>query len=402
MKKILLSALLLSTSVLFAQKKMVYEVSHNYSDASTLNSIDSIAYDYAWNMGVISSHELNFTILGNAPVYLWQYKHPTLDYTTRTFYGAPSYPLGMYWSSTKTYNGNNLCTSDEGAGYRDLYTYTASNLIATETSETESSPGVWDVQERHEYYYDAQNRIVKHVYFDGSVGYNTAIDSAYYDGLTENIAIFKHFESSDGVTFNIKEQSDTYWVSGHPDYVNYFEDDDADPMTPIVFSLKGIYTYVGSNCSNFKVYPVVMGTPQSTVVAQWDYTYGGNSKIASESQTGGFGVYENYYTYDADGLLLTIDRRTDDGAGLYTNQFLEFGYENVAGLKENEMKLSVYPNPASDYISLPIANENIFIYSSSGNMVLRHNGGQKIDVSYLPSGIYTLVSSKGKATFIKQ
>ena len=61
-----------------------------------------------------------------------------------------------------------------------------------------------------------------------------------YDGLTENIAIFKHFESSDGVTFNIKEQSDTYWVSGHPDYVNYFEDDDADPMTPIVFSLKGI------------------------------------------------------------------------------------------------------------------------------------------------------------------
>lgn len=402
MKKILLTTISLTALFSFSQKKMVYEVEHNYSDAVTLSSIDSTAYDYVWNMGVISSHELKFSIFGDAPVYLWQYQHPNLDYTTRSIYGAANYPLNLNWSSTKTYNATNLCTSDEGTGYRDLYTYTTNNLLATETSESETSPGVWEVLERHEFYYDALDRIVKHVYFDGGVGYNTSIDSAYYDGTTENIAIYKHFESNDGINFNIIEQSDTYWTSGNPDYVNYFEDDDNNPTTPIVWSLQGNYTFSGSNCTSFKVHPVAMGMPQVSVVAQWDYTYGGNSKLASEVQSGGFGNYENYFTYDSDGLLTTVDRRTDDGNGMYTEQFIEYGYESVAGIEEKTIEVIVYPNPATDYLIVPVSNENISIYSMGGNLMMTHNGGEKVDISRLRPGVYLLATSLGKVTFTKQ
>lgn len=378
-----------------AQNKLTAEVKRSYSDPVTLNNIDSIYYSYQWDMGVINAHAPEFGIFNDAPVYLWQYNHPTLDYTTRDFWSGTSLPLTMNWSSTKTYNANGLCTMDAGSGYRELYTYTAAGKIETFTAEFEVSPGVWEVAEKRDYFYDVSNRLIAQHYFDGGSGFYTQKDSLWYDASTTNIVKNKHYESTDGVVFNIFNQADIYWTAGHPDYINYFEDDDSDPNTPIVWFLQGNYTFPGAWCTKFEAHLIVMGTPDPSVIAQWDYSYNGSGQLTSDLQTGAFGSQRLDYTYQADGLLETIDRQEDQGSGLFTVDFTQFYYTDVAGIEEQEIAFSVFPNPTTDVVTLTEKFDMIRVLDMNGQLMILQRNTDSIDLSQLANGTYVLQVSKG-------
>ncbi len=81
---------------------------------------------------------------------------------------------------------------------------------------------------------------------------------------------------------------------------------------------------------------------------------------------------------------------------------------NVRQLEGNASALQIYPNPVTDYIvliHLPEGENNVSIYSVSGNLVLNvqiDSAGEKIDVAHLQRGMYILKVNGQTAKFIKQ
>lgn len=400
MKKPLLFAMLVIGLSSTAQMKLTSAVLKNYSDAITLDMIDSTQYNYTWNMGIMNSHSPEFTIFGNAPVYLFQYDRPTLDYTTREIWSASNYPLSQVWGSTKTYNGSNLCTSDEGIGFRELFTYSTSGKLATHTYESETSPGIWEVQERMDYFYDASDRLIANYRYDGGLSFYTNKDSVWYDGTTNNVTIKKYYESADGLTFDLISKSETFWAAGKPDYAKYYEDEDSDPLTPVTWLINAEYTFSGNNCTKIEAFAVIAGMPTTTILAQWDYSFNGSNQLTSDVQSGGFGDARADYTYQANGLLETIDSQQDQGSGMYTYRFEKFHYTNVAGLTEENIDFQVYPNPTVDKVVLSQTYDQVQVYTMNGQLVLSQKNTNLVDLSSFEAGNYliTVSSSKGTGT----
>jgi len=87
-----------------------------------------------------------------------------------------------------------------------------------------------------------------------------------------------------------------------------------------------------------------------------------------------------------------------------------FGSELATGIAEpfsvSPSLLTIYPNPARDYINLqlpgnqPFSRYEIFIFNVSGKMVYKqHQGNQPIDISNLPKGLYLLKVSGDSKTY---
>jgi hypothetical protein len=116
-----------------------------------------------------------------------------------------------------------------------------------------------------------------------------------------------------------------------------------------------------------------------------------------------------------------IDYNPDD----YTNDFKELVYfkkgeeewgemQTIVGLKEFDQKdqIVIYPNPASDYISIQsYENTIIQIYNSTGQLLLSDKTNStisQIKVSSFPSGVYfvSLLDEEGfsigKLKFLKR
>ena len=74
----------------------------------------------------------------------------------------------------------------------------------------------------------------------------------------------------------------------------------------------------------------------------------------------------------------------------YNEEIVRFftGTLDVTDINEQpETKSTIYPNPASDYISVDVKGE-VCIYDLCGKLVLQTNNTSRIDVSSLPNGMY--------------
>jgi hypothetical protein len=318
-----------------------------------------------------------------------------------------SFPLNLFTTATKTYNANNQCLSEVQDGYRELFTYTASGKIATHTFEFEQSPGVWEVSESKTYSYDALDRLIAVRQFDGFEGFDTQIDSAWYDGTTENVTTKKYFESLDGITFYEMGRSVTYWSAGRPNYVNYYEDNDSDPLTPVEWLAQANYNYTAINCTSITAYLVIMGVPQTTVIGEWNYTFNTANIPTQISQSGGFGERRTTFTYDADYFLTSTVDEEDEGSGMYIYRNREFYYMSAVGLNENSsVELTLYPNPVIDQLHLPSTYIQVTVYDLSGSVLIRQKGTSTVDVSHLKAGHYFIHATSGHGTatapFVKQ
>ncbi|MFT5892733.1 MAG: beta-glucanase (GH16 family), partial [Dokdonia sp.] len=67
-------------------------------------------------------------------------------------------------------------------------------------------------------------------------------------------------------------------------------------------------------------------------------------------------------------------------------------------------KFSVYPNPASDFISIKTVEniDRVELYSILGQLVNKNNGTKQIDTKYLKSGLYLLKIYSGNNTVTKK
>lgn len=406
MKTTLLSIFSLAALFAVGQRKLAADRTTYYNEDGSINWIDSNAYNYNWDMGFLTEHRPVFGIVGDAPVYLWQYERLNVNYTTSLHSGGSSYPLMTGGISTKSYNANGQCISNISGNYREFYTYTTSGKVETYTSEYLDGPDTWEVSEMLTYSYDGLDRIVSIVQYDGWSGYDIGIDSTFYVGSTLDIAMKKYYSSEDGIDFYEEGRSVTVWSSGRPDYVDYFEDDDSDPLTPPVWFVRGNYVYAGNNLTSLNAYLVVNDVPQTDIVSQWTFTYNSANLPLQSSQNGAFGDWRTNYVYDAQNFLTSITDEENSGSGYQVFRQTAFYYVNTSGIEEQVLDLSVYPNPTSEILFLPGTFDEVTVYDLSGNVLIRQKNTSSIEVSRLGSGNYVIqaISDKGLAVtrFVKQ
>ncbi|WNJ20638.1 LamG-like jellyroll fold domain-containing protein [Pontibacter sp. G13] len=84
------------------------------------------------------------------------------------------------------------------------------------------------------------------------------------------------------------------------------------------------------------------------------------------------------------------------------------GLNNSSVLKPVELPINVYPNPTSDLLHVDLPNATsarIYIYSEIGQLVMDHSfygGTTQLDLSNLPTGVYTLKLQAKNAQAIRK
>ena len=113
-----------------------------------------------------------------------------------------------------------------------------------------------------------------------------------------------------------------------------------------------------------------------------------------------FGNYQDV-DYIVKHFAATIDSVVDIA-------FLSMPYQLTSAVDEAETNSTVlYPNPVKEYIFLTKINTvnyrgNIEIFSLDGKKVLESEYREKIDVSFLQSGVYILKTNNSSIKFIKE
>ncbi|MDD3152634.1 MAG: T9SS type A sorting domain-containing protein, partial [Bacteroidales bacterium] len=108
--------------------------------------------------------------------------------------------------------------------------------------------------------------------------------------------------------------------------------------------------------------------------------------------------------YQEDGQTGTFVMNNDsDGTdNLYKAMFVDI--DGIIGIKEyqdatSNIELSVYPNPASDYVSIELTEAaNVTIYNSIGQVVksVEHQGGVlEINTNNFNTGVYFVNANNG-------
>jgi hypothetical protein len=108
-------------------------------------------------------------------------------------------------------------------------------------------------------------------------------------------------------------------------------------------------------------------------------------------------------------LLLTLNNGSTETFGLSTIQKLYFDLQTsvTENTPPNECKLTVFPNPVENAISIqniPEGTTSVFIYRVDGKLLLKtqiSSEKETIDVSNLKCGLYMIVANGEAVKFIK-
>ncbi|MGL5888962.1 MAG: T9SS type A sorting domain-containing protein, partial [Bacteroidia bacterium] len=92
---------------------------------------------------------------------------------------------------------------------------------------------------------------------------------------------------------------------------------------------------------------------------------------------------------------------------LSQNVFMLLGCPfTTVGMSETQINTNpeVFPNPASDYITLSgfAANEPVAVYSAQGQLMMRCVAGNTINISELPAGLYVIRSQRKSVRVLKR
>ncbi|MDX1653127.1 MAG: T9SS type A sorting domain-containing protein [Brumimicrobium sp.] len=408
MKRILLLVMICASTGLVAQKKVTSKTIQWYSAANTLDYIDSNAYTYASFKGSITANEPEFRLEKDGLVIAWGFYEPTINYTTKENWGNSSYPLYLNQTSNKSYNAFHQCLEEETANsFKILYTYTSQGDIATVT-EQYFTGSVWETYNVKTYEYDAQGRLIHRFldeYQSGSP-IQTKRDTIEYQGSSNNMIRVISYTSTNGTDFDPTDETINTWSGNTISTVDYFLDDDGDPVTPLLHYIQGQYQYSGSTLTGLDVYLVSGGVP-TTMFGQFTYTYNGQGQLTVETATG-FEERITTFTYDTEGFLTEKEDQVDEGAGFYVRQRERYYYQNTAGLVNDVIEASVYPVPAENLLTVKTSSviTEMVVYSMDGKKLMSQTGNDNtLDVSGLARGNYILhvFTSEGKASvkFVK-
>ena len=93
-------------------------------------------------------------------------------------------------------------------------------------------------------------------------------------------------------------------------------------------------------------------------------------------------------------IHIPVGTLADYQSAPYWNEFTNFIEDDLMSVDENEaspIQISVYPNPAKDYVKIEGAEAvEVQVYNAVGQMVKTIQGSNEINVSGLAEGVYLL------------
>ena len=84
---------------------------------------------------------------------------------------------------------------------------------------------------------------------------------------------------------------------------------------------------------------------------------------------------------------------TKGGCMSVVSDSFKYTVSGTNSIKSNQRKFGIYPNPADKELNIDMENETNFkvnIFNISGNRVLEFENQNKINVSYIASGLYII------------
>jgi hypothetical protein len=206
-----------------------------------------------------------------------------------------------------------------------------------------------------------------------------------------------------------------------------YEAKNLDEVTPYYFRIKGENEFYTSSYFEGKdttfispqmALPATEVTPDS-FIANWKYLLGTDSCLLQVSDndfasfvTGYEGLIVKSGSKSISGLEqekiyhYRVKRFKSNKASDFSNAI---AVNIITGLEESQLKVEVYPNPVSDYLSINLPgtqqNANVIIHSVKGEIVANYQIEQttsEIGLQSLPNGIYILtVTSAGNSKTFK-
>jgi hypothetical protein len=152
-------------------------------------------------------------------------------------------------------------------------------------------------------------------------------------------------------------------------------------------------------------------TPNYVTQLTKEHLVGVNSILSAEAIAGGENANDyGYYPVgqSSDAIIMSSNLNTTAEKTLYDDILYTKGTTQVLNVAKNELlTVSMYPNPTSDYLFVNGLNSNTsYKISDSLGRILKtdkvETTSNKIDVSFLPNGIYFLqVNGYKSNTFVK-
>ena len=387
-----------------AQQRLLSMKKYDYNGFSTAGG-DSSVFIYGNNPGTLSSNEPVFEFDGT--FFNWFYIKPLIKCDIEYRFGGSSstpfdtinYQLtaGLVTSNQSTLNPT-----------KNLYAYnTNNNLVSSEKQVLYSFSPNWQTESKEEYeYYSNGLKSVTRKYFSDQI-LLISVDSMFYN---ENNKLIKFkstdFNISTGQPTNIFESIISYNGNEVSNVKTFFGSSFTFFNLQLNWDID--YTYSAAKVSQ------ITGTDIGGATVLINYTYDIlNQKIRSviSYQNGTLDRMEEY-EYDNNGFITKEKLQTSSSPGvLYVTDENKFYYEQSTlstGIYENS-NFSVFPNPASDQISIE-ANEYLMgnefaIYNSIGESVRKGSITSKktvVNLNDLPNGIYILSINNQIYKVIKQ
>jgi hypothetical protein len=221
-----------------------------------------------------------------------------------------------------------------------------------------------------------------------------------YDGNSDNVSRSINYSSDDGINFYPSEEAIITNSNNQPNSLEYYEDDDSDPTNPLDHLFHAEYTYTNNELTSIDIYPIIQGSPGSTLAGQFVYEYNADGKVTKRTTTG---VDEEIITiaYDSDNFADSVTYEyPDNNQNFYIDEIQRFYYQNTASVETalSKTAITLFPNPTRDFVQVESDEDisEIIVFNGLGQKVLQQTGSTAVDLSAFTKGVYTFLVSTPK------
>lgn len=404
MKSILLFSFITINLLAFGQKRLTSQVTYSYEMNGTIYGIDSIQKVFASQQAGINSFSPTFLFDGTFHNYSLFQESSNFNVSPdqSLFYGGTSHPLTYSVTYTNLLSNGLVTQTSSGGNWRTIHEYDMQGNKTKETTQI-SDNGTWIPVDSTTYTFDIiGNQLTRSTYdvmtLDALVYADT---STYVSGTNQLSKFISYLPVVFGGNLEPNQQTVISYNGTQIDFEDYSYNFGSGGLEWIN---QAIYEYINNKPVNYSLYDVqnnvVAASPNEITLFQSNAQnlHQADVKMTASGDT----LSMNLYEYDFDGFVTRAENiALNFDSELYTSR-LEFFYFEQAplGLPTLSSDVSVYPNPASDKITINSTSpiKTIQLLNLSGQVLMVQNSNE-LEIAHLPSGKYILIGDTEDGQF---
>lgn len=407
MKLLILISLILFSTNLFGQKKLMSETRHLLNENGQVTNFDSSAYHYGSWFGSIDKYTHEFGI-DQYGLYRFIKSSPRIGADSLEGFANNGGSLDKIFVLKNNLSNDQILSSE----FKTLstlqsqfktYVYNSQGLLKTEVTDYFNG-GTWNSTDSSSFNYDIWDNRINFTTYNPVSGNIWSTDTIeFLPGTHQVTRMVKYFNFTGTATTLIKTLESFAVYSGNQ--LQYMDLWDYDSGT-FEWRNRTQYLYNSSDLEEIKVYFVTSGVVETnpTLRRLISYHPNGEPAVFQHFQDNGITRIDSLH-YDSENFITKYNSYGNGtGGGMYMFQTENFYYQNTLGFSDKEMaNVSVFPNPCTDYVQIQTSEnlKNVEVYNTAGQILIRQNM-PTIDVSHLESGVYILKGKTEKGYFSKK